>query len=199
MTAKAYLGDIIGGSLMLRESRVIAELLLTYPDEAGWNEAIINENVLQKPSQHSAKRMASTLRKRLEPMGADFWQEVLRCSDDVAKQMVLLATMTHSPVLSDFMATVIADARQMYRESLRSDDWQEFIVSRQRVIDGLDQYSASSLQKMGNNLFKILADVGYLESGRTKKLQNIYLQPELREWSIRLNTTKAYEAMESAR
>ncbi|MGL4931831.1 MAG: BrxA family protein, partial [Aeromonas sp.] len=105
MTAKAYLGDIIGGSLMLRESRVIAELLLTYPDVAGWNEAIINENVLQKPSQHSAKRMASTLRKRLEPMGADFWQEVLRCSDDVAKQMVLLATMTHSPVLSDFMAT----------------------------------------------------------------------------------------------
>ena len=29
MTAKALLGAIIGGSLMLRESRVIAELLLT--------------------------------------------------------------------------------------------------------------------------------------------------------------------------
>ncbi|GJA38903.1 MULTISPECIES: hypothetical protein [Aeromonas] len=28
MTAKAYLGDIIGGSIMLRESRIISELLL---------------------------------------------------------------------------------------------------------------------------------------------------------------------------
>lgn len=31
MTAKEYLGDIIGGSLMLRESRVIAELLISSP------------------------------------------------------------------------------------------------------------------------------------------------------------------------
>ena len=31
MTAKAYLGDIIGGSIMLRESRIISELLLQLP------------------------------------------------------------------------------------------------------------------------------------------------------------------------
>ncbi len=199
MTAKAYLGDIIGGSIMLRESRVIAPLLLRQPDEAQWIDAIVNENALQKPSLHSAKRMASTLRKRLAPMGPAFWEQLLIVSDDLAKQMLLLATMCHSPVLTDFMATAFADARRMYRESLRNDDWHEFIVSRQRVIEGLDSYSESSIQKMGNNVFKILADVGYIESGRSRKLQNIYLMPELREWASRLDYQKAYDAMESAR
>lgn len=199
MTAKAYLGDIIGGSIMLRESRVIAALLLRQPDEAQWIDAIVNENALQKPSLHSAKRMASTLRKRLEPMGPAFLEQLLIVSDDLAKQMLLLATMYHSPVLTDFMATAFADARRMYRESLRNDDWHEFIVSRQRVIEGLDSYSESSIQKMGNNVFKILADVGYIESGRSRKLQNIYLMPELREWASRLDYQKAYDAMESAR
>ena len=33
MTAKTYLGDIIGGSIMLRESRLIAQLLLQHPDD----------------------------------------------------------------------------------------------------------------------------------------------------------------------
>lgn len=199
MTAKDYLGDIIGGSLMLRESRVIAELLATSPDEEKWTDAIVNDNVLQKTSVHSAKRMASTLRKRLQPMGEAFWAELSDVSDDTARQMLLLTAMCQSPVLTDFMATTLSDARQMYREALRSDDWQEFILSRQRAIVGLEQYSQSSIQKMGSNVFKILADSGYLESGRSKKLKNVYLLPQIREWASRLNCQKAYDVMESVR
>ncbi|ELY4780948.1 DUF1819 family protein [Cronobacter sakazakii] len=199
MTAKEYLGDIIGGSLMLRESRVIAELLATSPDEEKWTDAIVNDNVLQKTSVHSAKRMASTLRKRLQPMGEAFWAELSDVSDDTARQMLLLATMCQSPVLTDFMATTLSDARQMYREALRSDDWQEFILSRQRAIVGLEQYSESSIQKMGSNVFKILADSGYLESGRSKKMKNVYVLPQIKEWAIRLDCQKAYDVMESVR
>ena len=199
MTAKDYLGDIIGGSLMLRESRVIAELLATSPDEEKWTDAIVNDNVLQKTSVHSAKRMASTLRKRLQPMGEAFWIELSDVPHDTARQMLLLATMCQSPVLTDFMATTLSDARQMYREALRSDDWQEFILSRQRAIDGLEQYSESSIQKMGSNVFKILADSGYLDSGRSKKLKNVYVLPQIKEWAIRLDCQKAYDVMESVR
>jgi len=199
MTAKEYLGDIIGGSLMLRESRVIAELLITSPNEDKWHDAIVNDNMLQKTSVHSVKRMASTLRKRLQPMGKAFWTELLEAPDDAARQMLLMATMCQSPVLTDFMATTLSDARQMFRESLRSEDWQEFILSRQRAVVGLDQYSESSIQKMGNNVFKILADSGYLESGRSKRLKNIYLLPQIREWASRLDCQKAYDVMESVR
>ncbi len=199
MTAKIYLGDIIGGSIMLRESRLIAQLLLQHPDDKAWERAIVEENLLQKNSVHSAKRMAGTVRKRLELMPDDFWSDLLVAPDDLARQMLMLAILCQSPVLMDFMATEVADARRMYREAMRSDDWAEFFSSRQRVIAGLDQYSSSSVQKMGSNVFKILVDVGYLESARSKRLKNIYVLPEIREWAVRLNCSKAYEAMEAAR
>ncbi len=199
MTAKIYLGDIIGGSIMLRESRLIAQLLLQHPDDKAWERAIVEENLLQKNSVHSAKRMASTVRKRLELMSDDFLSDLLTVPDDLAKQMIMLAILCQSPVLMDFMATEVADARRMYRDVMRSDDWPEFFASRQRVIANLDQYSSSSIQKMGSNVFKILADVGYLESARSKRLKNIYVLPEIREWAVRLNCIKAYETMEAAR
>ena len=77
MTAKTYLGDIIGGSIMLRESRLIAQLLLQHPDDEAWERAVVEENLLQKSSVHSAKRMASTVRKRLEAMSDTFWSDLL--------------------------------------------------------------------------------------------------------------------------
>lgn len=199
MTAKTYLGDIIGGSIMLRESRLIAQLLLQHPDDEAWERAVVEENLLQKSSVHSAKRMASTVRKRLEAMSDTFWTDLLNAPDDLARQMLMLAVMCQSPVLIDFMATEVADARRMYREAMRSEDWPEFFASRQRVITGLERFSPSSIQKMGSNIFKILADVGYLESARSKRLRAVYLLPEIREWANRLNCPKAYEAMEAAR
>ncbi|GJA10465.1 MULTISPECIES: DUF1819 family protein [Aeromonas] len=199
MTAKTYLGDIIGGSIMLRESRLIAQLLLQHPDDEAWERAVVEENLLQKSSVHSAKRMASTVRKRLEAMSDTFWSDLLNAPDDLARQMLMLSVMCQSPVLIDFMATDVADARRMYREAMRSEDWPEFFASRQRVITGLERFSPSSIQKMGSNIFKILADVGYLESARSKRLKAVYLLPEIREWANRLNCPKAYEAMEAAR
>ena len=199
MTAKTYLGDIIGGSIMLRESRLIAQLLLQHPDDEAWERAVVEENLLQKSSVHSAKRMASTVRKRLEAMSDTFWSDLLNAPDDLARQMLMLAVMCQSPVLIDIMATEVADARRMYREAMRSEDWPEFFASRQRVITGLERFSPSSIQKMGSNIFKILADVGYPESARSKRLKAVYLLPEIREWANRLNCPKAYEAMEAAR
>ena len=44
---KAWIGDLLGGSLMSRESRIIAELMLTAPDEQTWQEQIVGHNILQ--------------------------------------------------------------------------------------------------------------------------------------------------------
>ncbi|WP_239908360.1 BrxA family protein [Salmonella enterica] len=52
---------------------------------------------------------------------------------------------------------------------------------------------------MGNNVFKILADSGYLESGRSKKLKNVFLLPQIREWANSLDCQKVYDVMESVR
>ena len=51
-----YDSDLIGGSLMVRESRIIADLLLQQATAEQWQQAIQVENVLQKRTAASAQR-----------------------------------------------------------------------------------------------------------------------------------------------
>lgn len=58
---KAWIGDLLGGPLMSRESRIIAELMLTAPNEQTWQEQIVGHNILQASSANTAKRYATTI------------------------------------------------------------------------------------------------------------------------------------------
>ncbi len=46
--AKHYIRDLTGGSLLLAESRTIAETLLQALPEAQWNRLFTDENILKK-------------------------------------------------------------------------------------------------------------------------------------------------------
>jgi len=197
--AKKYLGDIIGGSIMLRESRLIAELLLSEPSKEQWSQKIENENILQKTSMPSAKRFASTMKKRLAPMGSGFLEAVIDADDTLALQLLLLGAMNDSPVLADFMRTVLSDAHRTYKERLESDCWLEFYEERSRVIPELANFSESSIKKMGNNVIKLLADASYLSTARNKVLQKVFVQDEVLEWARKLDKPDFVEALESGR
>jgi len=197
--AKQYLGDIIGGSIMLRESRLIAELLLSNPDQETWKQRIENENLLQKSSVQSGKRFASTIRKRIEPMGEEYLQRIIDADDTLAGQMLLLGIMNNSPVLADFMRTELADAHKMFSEKLSNECWLEFYENRVKIIPELANFSESSIKKMGSNIIKLLADTHYLKSGRSKILQSVYVQAEVIALASDLNKTDFIEALESGR
>ena len=63
-----YNAEISAGSLMPLESRRIAVLLLTQPDEAAWRHAIEIENILQKNTPATVPRSG---RSNLTPSGTD--------------------------------------------------------------------------------------------------------------------------------
>ncbi|MBE8233356.1 MAG: DUF1819 family protein [Endozoicomonadaceae bacterium] len=198
-SAKKYLGDIIGGSLMLRESRIIAQLLLTNPSLETWLQKVENENLLQKNSKQSAKRFASTLRKRLEPMGNQFLTEFIEADELLAGQLMLLAIMNNSPIIEDFMRTELSDAYNVFSEKLNSDCWNGFYENRVKIIPELENFSESSIKKMGTNVIKILADTHYLESSRNKVLQNVYIQPETIACAKKIGKPEFIKALESGR
>ncbi len=71
-----YDSDLIGGSLQVRESRIIADLLLTQATEESWKQAILTDNILQKRSPATATRASRALRSRLERVEPAFWQAI---------------------------------------------------------------------------------------------------------------------------
>ncbi|MGR5233650.1 DUF1819 family protein [Vibrio rotiferianus] len=193
---KRYLGDLIGGSLMLRESQILAGLMLKEPTLSEWNEAIVDENILQKPSAASAKRNASTIKKRLSGLNNRFLEKLAYSGSDEASQLMFAATLINSPLLADFMRTVVVDAKQMYRESLTVDDWHHFWQDRSRLYPALAEMSEASTYKVSQVAFKVIADAGYIDSTKNKQLLNVYVSQDVRELLSEMDHDDVLQAME---
>ncbi|OOF02298.1 DUF1819 family protein [Salinivibrio sp. MA607] len=196
MNIKEYLGDLIGGSLLITESRIIAESLLKKLPEDEWKSLIVEQNVLQKKSGQTAIRYARTIRWRIEGMGEAFMSELLAASERAYVQMLMVSLLIHSPIVVDFMRLTLAEARRTYKPALTADAWSEFYATRMSAYAELGNFSDTTVKKMGNNAIKALVDSGYLSDSRTKKIQPVYLMPEVKGWLVHLGREDLIDVME---
>ncbi|ENL1186860.1 DUF1819 family protein [Vibrio vulnificus] len=194
---KKYLGDLIGGSLMIKESQLIADLLLTQPSKEQWDDAIVNQNILQKRSPASAKRNAATIKKRIGSLSNEFLSALANANHEAAAQLMMAATLINSPLLADFMRTVVMDAKRMYRESIDSKDWEYFWEDKCRLYPEFAEMSESSTYKIAQVAFKVMTDGGFLESTKSKVLTNIYIEPDVRSLLIEMDQEDIIQAMEA--
>lgn len=194
--AKHYVRDLTGGSLLLAESRLVAESLLQTLTEPEWNRLFTDENILKKNSPHTAIRYARSVRRRLEPLGAQFIEAVIHASESGYKQLLMLSLIMHTPVLPDFMQYVVAETKRIYRPNLEPDAWETFILDRSRTLPGLNDLSESTLKKSGNNVIRALVEADYLDNNKNRRLQPVYLLPETSAWLKKLNRLDLETIME---
>lgn len=180
MTDFHYDSDLIGGSLLVRESRLVAELLLDGVDQSGWDAAIKLHNVLQKRTVASAVRTAQTIRKRLERLEPVFFRALLHGDDELSRQVAFIAALERNLLLVEFMETVVRDAYKTRMESLSQYQWQDFLDERSFRDAAIHDWKESSRKKMGQVVFRMLAEVGYMKSTRSCVLQNVLVRPEVR-------------------
>ncbi|MGV2989374.1 DUF1819 family protein [Vibrio sp. E150_011] len=193
---KKYLGDLIGGSLMITEAQLIAELLLSDPSKEQWDDAIVDQNILQKRSPASAKRNAATIKKRIANLGNKFLSTLVNANYEEAAQLMMAATLINSPLLADFMCTVVMDAKRMYRENIDMKDWEYFWEDKCRIYPDFADMSESSTYKIAQVAFKVMTDGGFLESTKTKVLTNIYITPDVRQLLVDMDRDDIIQAME---
>lgn len=174
-----YDSDLIGGSLMVRESRIVAELLLAGVDDAAWKAAILDENRLQKARPATARRMAQAIRKRLKRLPEPFWQ-VLRDGDDqLATQVAFCAALARNLLLLEFLETVVADAFVTQAERLEPYQWDDFLDDRAFRDPATTGWTVSSRRKMGQVAFRMLCEVGLMTDSRNRTLRPLLLRPEV--------------------
>tara|TARA_R110002049_G_scaffold30289_2_gene102951 strand:+ start:1224 stop:1835 length:612 start_codon:yes stop_codon:yes gene_type:complete len=175
-----YNSDLTGGSLMVRESRIIADLLLKEASPEQWHEAIQVENLLQKKSQASAKRNAQAIRKRLELIEPEFWRALRDGDDEIATQVTFCAALARNLLLVEFMERVVQDAYVTHTESLDLYQWNDFLEDCAHKDPVIHDWKESSKKKMGQVVFRILAEMGYINNTRSLKLQTVLIRPEIK-------------------
>ncbi|MFW2153658.1 DUF1819 family protein [Acinetobacter gyllenbergii] len=175
-----YDSDLIGGSLMVRESRLIADLLLREATPEQWHQAIQIDNILQKRTPASAQRNATAIRKRLERLEPDFWKALRDGDDELATQVAFCGALERNLLLIELMETVMREAYISQAQYLDSYIWSDFLEERSQRDPDICEWKESSKKKMGQVVFRMLAEAGYLKSTRKLELQRVIVRAELR-------------------
>lgn len=192
----SYSGEIVAGSLLVPESRVIARMLLDNVSGDDWNRAILVENVLQKRSQATAKRQAKLIRQRLETVTPAFWRLVSEEPKDVCTQTLLAAAIKHSRLLGDFMLHVLAEHVRTYKEALEKRDWRLYLEACAQVDPEMENWAESTRNKLGQVVFRILAEAKYVDSTKSLKIQPVTVIPVVRKLLIDNDDSYALRCME---
>ena len=164
---KRYKADITAGALKVPESRIIAGLLLRSFDAAGWNEAIVKQNILQARSPKTAKRLNLLIRGRLETMGKELWRLVRDGKGDVATHAILAAAIKHSRLLADFLNLVVREQYRLYAKALTNKLWDEFLDGCRERDPDMPAWQESTRKRLRSSVFQTLAQAGYIENTRS--------------------------------
>ncbi|MCX2795332.1 DUF1819 family protein [Microbulbifer thermotolerans] len=175
-----YDSDLNGGSLMVRESRIVAGLLMDGVTSEQWDEAIRIENVLQKRTPASAQRNATAIRKRLERLEPEFWRALRYGDDELATQVAFCGALERNLLLVEFMETALRDAYISRAEHLDAFVWMDFLEERSHRDPAICDWKESTKKKMGQVVFRMLSEVGYLKSTRKLELQHVVIRPEVK-------------------
>lgn len=179
MTAGRYKADIAGGALKVPESRVVAGLLLDRVDDQGWHDAIVVGNVLQKRSPGTARRQATLVRSRLSTMGPGLWRLVRDGSTPVATHAVFAAAIKHSALLGDFLDLVVREQFRIFRPDLPRRLWHDFVARCRDREPDMPPWQDSTVDKLGDSVYRILTEVGYLADTRRHLLQPVRISSEV--------------------
>ena len=174
-----YTATITSASLRLRESRIIADLLLQAVSDEDWKREIVEHNVLQMGSVESIKRISSLLRARIEPLGEELWKMVRDGGRMLTTQATFAGAVKNSRLLGDFMDITMREQRALFARELECRMWNEYIAGcRGRDLD-MPHWSDSTLARLRSAVFSMLAEADYLKDTRSLLLQNVFIDAQL--------------------
>lgn len=179
MSSSKYKADIAGGSLKLPESRIVAGLLLDDVTKEEWRRAIEDENVLQKRSPGTAARQASLLRARLETMTPDLWRLVRDGSKETATHALLAAAVKHSPLFAEFLNRVVRERFRTFQNDLPRKLWSEYVEHLRDEDPAMPVWNDATVNKLGDSVFQILKEAGFIIDTRTYRLQPVQIAPDV--------------------
>jgi Putative inner membrane protein (DUF1819) len=193
-----YRADITAGALKLPESRIIADLLLHQVDAVGWEQAIVTKNVLQTKNPDTARRLTRLIRGRLETMGPDLWSLVRDSNGGVTTHAVFAAAVKHSHLLGDFLQIAVAEQYRLFSTALTNKLWDDYLEGCRERDSSMPLWSETTRRRLRSSVFQMLAQVGYLESTRSLKLQSVHIADQVLSYLRTNNETYVLRCIQVA-
>lgn len=180
------------------ESKRVAALLLTQPNEEAWRHAIETDNILQKKTPATARRQATLIRKRLMTLDAQGWKMIAERESEVQIQLLLAAAIKHSPLLGDFLRNVYVLRQRRLEPALAPQDWPDFVAECTHQDPAVAHWTQSTRAKLFQVIVRVLTEAKYLDNARNMRLTPRSLHPDVRRYLSDRQETYVLECLERA-
>ena len=191
-----YAATITSANLRVRESRIVADLLLQGVGAEEWRAAILERNVLQTRSVETARRIGRLVRARLTTMDEGLWTLVRDGGRELATQAVFAGAVKNSRLLGDFMDLTIREQRALFARKLEQRMWQDYIDGCRGRDPDMPHWSEKTVAKLRVVVFSMLAEAGYLMDTRSLTLQNVFIDDQLSSYLEEAGETYVIRCME---
>lgn len=173
-----YQLSMTAAALRYHEAKIVAEVFIEIGD---WNltqNQVLSENLLQKSTSVTAKREFGEIKNRLMTLTADQLRAFAAANLTELKYLAFLSCIKYYRLLNDFMTEVVRTKIQMFDYQILESDWANFIESKKQHIDKIGHSSESTLKKIRQVIFKMLADTGIIDDIKMKIIQPPLLSRE---------------------
>ena len=180
---------------MLVETKRLAKLLLMRPTQEEWNHALVEENILQKKTPSTAKRQAALIKKRLDKLTPEGIKLIAEGDNEVTSQMILAACILHSELLKDYIKHEYAGQLRRLDTHLNPNSWDAFWVECANRDPSILAWSDLTKNKLFQVILRILAQVKYIESNKSKRITPPLLHPQVVRY-LKQNNPETLKVME---
>lgn len=177
-----YSANITAGALRLRESRLLAGMMLEQRVRLGnLVDLAVEDNLLQLPNPASTRRVARLLSQRLDLLEEPALRFVRDAGGTEACQVLFAAALCHSQLLWDFVDLTLRDEHRVGAATLPKSVWPAFLEGCEARDPSVASWSDSTREKVRQVCYTILIEAGYISDSRELRLMSVRLLPGVGE------------------
>ena len=176
-----YKFSYTAASFMLNEMVKIAEI---YREQKNWDKAreiVLEENIIQKKTLASAKRMFGEFKLRISTLTEAELDLLVDGSYDDQVQLNFLAICKLYLFIQEFVVDVLRNKYLVFDTLMLEMDYLTFVEEREAVLPELEALADSTKGKLRRTLYLILREVGMLSDGERKIISPIILTDKVKE------------------
>jgi hypothetical protein len=169
-----YQLSMTAAALRYHEAKIVAELFIETRDWSTVEKRVLSDNLLQKSTSATAKREFGELKHRLSSLCEITLGSFATADLSELKYLAFLSCVKYYRLLNDFMIEVVRNKIQMFDYQIIESDWANFIESKKAHVPKIEHSSETTLKKIRQVIFKMLADAGIIDD-----IKNRFIQPPL--------------------
>lgn len=167
MPPARYSMSFTTGTLLHRESVLLAGLYLQFNDWVAVRDRVVAANLLQARTVITLKRLCREVISRLKKLDANELNLLAHANHQEQACLLWLAICRRHPFIGDFAIEVLHEKFVTLRHDLTTADFDAFFNRKSEWHPELEKIKPSTLGKLRQVLFKIMREADFLSPSNT--------------------------------